>query len=70
MTSPILPTEQRENEIEMWEEEEEEEGKQGEEGEEEEGRKKGVRSKGGVVVQHTNFISGLSTLLLKEKSGG
>lgn len=58
MTSPILPTEQRENEIEMREEEEEKQG----------GRRRGGGRRG--VVQQINFISGLSTPLLKKKSRG
>lgn len=59
MTSPILPTEQRENEIEMREEEEEKQG----------GRRRGGGG-GRGVVQQINFISGLSTPLLKKKSRG
>lgn len=54
MTSPIL-TKQRENEIEM----REEEGEQG-------GRRKRGERRG--VVQQINFISALSTLL-REKKG-
>lgn len=49
MTSPILPTEQRENEIEMWEEVGEEDGGGGGGG-------------GRGVVQQINFISGSRTL--------
>lgn len=59
MTSPILPTEQRENEIEMREEEEEKQG----------GRRRGGGG-GRGVVQQINFISGRNTPLLKKKSRG
>lgn len=61
MTSPILLTEQRENEIEV---QQQEEGVWGEVEDQEEKEEE----KGGVVVQQINFISGLSTLLKRKKA--